>query len=364
MRNLPESRHAPVNSVFRCLANRPPRCGQPRQGREYAPHAALFGRGAGQMGSNDLLPYAPSPPSASRPPHTRVTCGDAAGSGRWRGGGQPRIASARTSSEGDSDGGSAGSAGGDPLGCGGAEAVGSGGAPGAEGDGDGAPGPVPPSWPPAPPPGRAEPSAPAAGPVPGEGLPPRPASRPPSRLGGGGGEADAAGSDDGPAPPSASAVPPAPAPPAASRVAPAPRGSCAPPDAAEPPSLPVAAPEGDRRPVRRRLGPAVGHAHTTTGGTGGDQDRHHGDGPPDGRGQPAHEAPPGRAGLPGAERGVGGRRGYHRGRRGSPGAGGIPCPTPAVPPGTRPGGTPVSRIPVRAAARRRCRSGGRSRARR
>ena len=64
MRNLPESlRHAPVNSVIRSSQLRPPRCGPPRQGREYAPHGALCS-GAGQIGSNDLPPYAPWHPES------------------------------------------------------------------------------------------------------------------------------------------------------------------------------------------------------------------------------------------------------------------------------------------------------------
>ncbi|SDM56688.1 hypothetical protein SAMN05444921_11027 [Streptomyces wuyuanensis] len=57
MRNLPESRHAPKlrDSQF-------DRLDAVSHGKgEYAPHAARFGGGAGQMGSNDLPPYAPSP---------------------------------------------------------------------------------------------------------------------------------------------------------------------------------------------------------------------------------------------------------------------------------------------------------------
>ncbi|GFH38779.1 hypothetical protein SCWH03_50320 [Streptomyces pacificus] len=57
MRNLPESRHAPKlrDSQF-------DRLDAVCHGKgEYAPHAARFGDGAGQMGSNDLPPYAPSP---------------------------------------------------------------------------------------------------------------------------------------------------------------------------------------------------------------------------------------------------------------------------------------------------------------
>ncbi len=63
MRNLPESRHAPKlrDSQF-------DRLDAVSHGKgEYAPHAARFGGGAGQMGSNDLPPYAPSP-AQGKPP--------------------------------------------------------------------------------------------------------------------------------------------------------------------------------------------------------------------------------------------------------------------------------------------------------
>ncbi|GAB2732932.1 hypothetical protein GCM10027072_29440 [Streptomyces bullii] len=62
MRNLPESsrRHAPVNSVIR--DSQYDRLDAVHHGKgEYAPHGALC-VGAGQMGSNDLPPYAPRAP--------------------------------------------------------------------------------------------------------------------------------------------------------------------------------------------------------------------------------------------------------------------------------------------------------------
>jgi hypothetical protein len=69
MGNLPESRrHAPVNSVFRtttaCMRSATAR-------EEYAPHGALC-LGAGQMGSNDLPPYAPSTPEGKPNPYAQV----------------------------------------------------------------------------------------------------------------------------------------------------------------------------------------------------------------------------------------------------------------------------------------------------
>ncbi len=67
MRNLPESRHAPVNSVFSQIDRLD--AVQPRLG-EYAPHGALLCRRRA-MGSNDLPPYAPSPPMANRTPSHR-----------------------------------------------------------------------------------------------------------------------------------------------------------------------------------------------------------------------------------------------------------------------------------------------------
>ncbi len=63
MRNLPESRHAPVNSVIsQWTASM-----RSATARESTRHAALFCVGAGQMGSNDLPPYAPPTPYGKRP---------------------------------------------------------------------------------------------------------------------------------------------------------------------------------------------------------------------------------------------------------------------------------------------------------
>ena len=64
MRNLPESRHAPVNSVISQFD----RLNAVSHGKgEYAPHGALLCRRRA-MGSNDLLPYAPPPLRANRVP--------------------------------------------------------------------------------------------------------------------------------------------------------------------------------------------------------------------------------------------------------------------------------------------------------
>ena len=71
MRNLPESSARALNSVIRIID----RLNAVSHGKgEYAPHGALLCRRRA-MGSNDLLPYAPSTPQGKPPSRIRLTRG-------------------------------------------------------------------------------------------------------------------------------------------------------------------------------------------------------------------------------------------------------------------------------------------------
>lgn len=133
MRNLPESRHAPVTPCFRNFDRL--NAVQPRQGRVRATRRSSVS--APGIGSNDLLPYAPSPIRANRvppdPAHTGATCGDTRGVGHTSILPGAPIASVRDCAAGEAEGCSGGD-----EGSGSGEG---GGSSGVTGGGGGSPGP-------------------------------------------------------------------------------------------------------------------------------------------------------------------------------------------------------------------------------